>query len=203
MNSSPTLESVLAKEDVDHSHVFLPGIVGSWTHLRETQKRIRFFCCPSVWKFLLYQLIFCGNSKEIIEPTTCTYIKGYFYKTWREKLQPLVVSWLGCHSILSFGRLIGFWCRRARLSCCLFCSTHLPPFYQIFSQIYRVRTTHLSVTFPLCCPKFWAPESSIDWALTHFCQEYKEGPGSSSESHKACDDRTCGSFLRVIDTIGQ
>ena len=133
MNCSLTLESVLAKEDVDHSHVFLPGIVGSWTHLRETQKRIRFFCCPSVWKFLLYQLIFCGNSKEIIEPTTCTYIKGYFYKTWREKLQPLVVSWLGCHSILSFGRLICFWCSQAKLSCCLLCSTHLPPFYQIVS----------------------------------------------------------------------
>ena len=29
------------------------------------------------------------------------------------------------------------------------------------------------------------------------------GPGSSSESHRACDDKTCGSFLRVIDTIGQ
>ena len=70
-------------------------------------------------------------------------------------------------------------------------------------KIHRMRTTHLNVTFPLCCPKFRAPESSIDWALTHRCQEYKEGPGSSSENHRACDDRTCGSFLRVIDTIGQ
>ena len=39
MNCSLTLESVLAKEDVDHSHVILPGIVGGWTRLRETQKK--------------------------------------------------------------------------------------------------------------------------------------------------------------------
>ena len=38
MNFSLTLESVLAKEDVDHSHVFLPGIIGGWTRLGDKEK---------------------------------------------------------------------------------------------------------------------------------------------------------------------
>ena len=43
MNSSLTLESVLAKEDVDHSHVFLPGIIGGWTRLGDKEKDSIFF----------------------------------------------------------------------------------------------------------------------------------------------------------------
>ena len=35
---SLTLEGVLAKEDVDHSHVFLPGIVGGWTRLGDRRR---------------------------------------------------------------------------------------------------------------------------------------------------------------------
>ena len=66
MNFSLTLESVLAKEDVDHSHVFLPGIVGGWTCLGETQKRIRFFSSPSVWKFCCSNWYFVTIQKQLL-----------------------------------------------------------------------------------------------------------------------------------------
>ena len=79
MNCSLTLESVQAKEDADHSHVILPGIVGGWTRLRETQKKIRFFC--SLYEKLCFTyLYFVAIQKQLLN-LQLAHIKGYFYKT--------------------------------------------------------------------------------------------------------------------------
>ena len=67
MNCNLTLESVLAKEDVDHCNVLLPGIIGGWTRLGDKEKDSIFFAVHLYEKFCCTNWYFVAIQKKLLD----------------------------------------------------------------------------------------------------------------------------------------